>query len=187
MNVRLARESDLPEILRISNWAIENTFAHFSFTPDSLTHWESEWRGAHEKFPWLVATDENVIGFAKSSAHRGRSAYAWTAEVSIYIAPEHHRRGIGRALYQRLFAMLRAQGFQTILAGISLPNPASVALHESFGFRHVARFEKVGWKFDAWRDVGYWQLDLCPRGAPPTALRSVAEVAASCDESAMNM
>lgn len=177
MIVQLATRADLPEICRISNWAIMNTTAHFNTTPDPVGHWEEEWSNTHERFPWLVALDEGVVGFAKASPHRGRCAYAWSAEVTVYVDPLRHGSGVGRALYGRLIPFLRAQGFQTLIAGITLPNPASVGLHERFGFRRAGVFERIGWKFDAWRDVGYWQLCFEPPVAPPPPLRRVSEIA----------
>ena len=90
--------------------------------------------------------------------------------------PGHHRRGVGKALYDRLLSTLRAQGYRTLLGGITVPNPASVRLHESFGFRRVALLERVGWKFGTWHDVGYWELLLRDDDKAPTDLKPVAEV-----------
>jgi L-amino acid N-acyltransferase YncA len=121
--------------------------------------------------PWLVAEfDERVVGFAYGCPHRERAAYRWAADVSIYLDPVHQRRGIGRALYEALFARLRAQRFQVACAGITLPNDASVGLHESLGFEPVGIYRGIGWKAGAWRDVGWWQLRLLPPlddDAPP--------------------
>jgi L-amino acid N-acyltransferase YncA len=114
---------------------------------------------------WLVAeaTDGRVIGFAYACPHRERAAYRWAADVS----PAHHGRGIGRALYDALLAGLREQGFQLALAGITLPNQASVALHEAFGFELVGVYRGIGFKAGAWCDVGWWQLRLAPPGGGP--------------------
>ena len=112
---------------------------------------------------------------AKAAPWAGRCAYAYSAEVTVYVHPEHHRKGIGRDLYSRLIAVLRDQGYCTLLAGIALPNPASVSLHASLGFRQVACLERVGWKFDRWHDVTYWQLDLAA-GEPPKEISPVRDV-----------
>lgn len=121
--------------------------------------------------PWLVAeADGRVVGFAYGCPHRERAAYRWAADVSIYLDPAHHRRGIGRALYEELFARLRAQRIHVACAGITLPNDASVGLHEALGFEPVGVYRGIGWKAGAWRDVGWWQLELLPQlddGAPP--------------------
>jgi phosphinothricin acetyltransferase len=120
--------------------------------------------------PWLVAEEAGrVLGFAYGSPHRDRAAYRWAADVSVYIEPASHRRGIGRALYSTLFDLLRAQGMLIACAGITLPNQASVALHESFGFVSVGVYRQIGFKSGAWHDVGWWELELAPRrdGDPP--------------------
>ncbi|HTI35288.1 MAG TPA: GNAT family N-acetyltransferase, partial [Miltoncostaea sp.] len=95
-------------------------------------------------------------------------AYRWAAETAVYVDPGHHRRGVGRRLYAALLAQLREQGVRTACAGITLPNPGSVALHESMGFAPVGVFRRVGWKHGAWHDVGWWQIDLGGAdGTPP--------------------
>lgn len=111
--------------------------------------------------PWLVAEDgEGVVGFAYGCPHRERAAYRWAADVSVYVAPEHHRRGIGRALYGSLLPLLVRQGLHIACAGITLPNEASVALHESFGFSPVGVYRRIGFKRGQWWDVGWWELEL---------------------------
>ena len=120
--------------------------------------------------PWLVAeVDGRVVGFAYGCPHRERAAYRWAADVSIYLDPAHHRRGIGRALYEELFALLREQRIHVACAGITLPNDASVGLHEKLGFDLVGIYRGIGWKAGAWRDVGWWQLRLLSQldGATP--------------------
>lgn len=127
--------------------------------------------------PWLVGLDAagEPIGYAYASRHAERAAYQWSVDVTVYVRDGHHRRGVGRALYQALFPLLRLQGFYVAHAGISLPNAASVGLHESLGFRAVGVYPAVGWKFGAWRDVGWWQLPLHGRPATPAPPLSLAE------------
>jgi phosphinothricin acetyltransferase len=127
--------------------------------------------------PWLVLErDGRVVGYAYGSKHRDRAAYAWSVDVSVYVDAAHHRAGIGRALYSSLLALLRLQGFYAAHAGITLPNVASVGLHESFGFRLVGVYAKVGYKRSAWHDVGWWQLPLRERKGEPAPPRSLEEV-----------
>jgi phosphinothricin acetyltransferase len=115
--------------------------------------------------PFLVAErDRAVVGYAYAAAHNDRAAYRWAADVSVYIAASAKRQGIGRALYTKLLQMLRAQGLVVACAGITLPNDASVALHEAFGFEPVGVYRGIGFKLGEWHDVGYWQLELVPRG-----------------------
>jgi L-amino acid N-acyltransferase YncA len=119
-------------------------------------------------YPWLVAEREGeVVGYAYACPHRERPAYRWAVEVSVYVATREWGRGHGRALYRELIERLRAQRFQVACAGITLPNEASVALHESVGFVPVGVYRRIGWKDGAWRDVGWWQLELQPAGDGP--------------------
>jgi phosphinothricin acetyltransferase len=114
---------------------------------------------------WLIGEDaEGVAGFAYAGPHRDRIAYRWAADVSVYVDERCRGRGVGRALYDALLALLARQGLRVACAGITLPNPASVALHEACGFEPVGIYRRIGWKAGAWRDVGWWQA---PLGEPP--------------------
>ncbi|MHC5024688.1 MAG: GNAT family N-acetyltransferase [Planctomycetota bacterium] len=175
--IRLAVSADLAGIRCISNWAAEHTAANFAVEPETPEQWSEDWAETHAMYPWVVADhDGRVIGFAKAGPHRGRCAYTWTAEVTVYVDSQYHGRGIGRLLYGALIPILRAQGYRTLLAGITLPNPASVRLHESFGFRRAGLFEKVGWKFGRFHDVSYWEAFLDDTSSPPRPVRPVSEV-----------
>jgi phosphinothricin acetyltransferase len=182
--VRLASDADLQPIVAISNWAARHTTANFAIEPETEESWTKDWRQTHEMYPWLVAVDDHdqVTGFAKGAPHRGRCSYAYAAEVTVYVHPDHHRRGIGTSLYRRLIELLRAQGYVTLLAGIALPNPASVALHEAAGFTRAGVFHRVGFKFGTWHDVGYWQLSLRDPPSRPGRLRAVGEVDGESDQ-----
>ncbi|MGH2916801.1 MAG: GNAT family N-acetyltransferase [Solirubrobacteraceae bacterium] len=122
-------------------------------------------------YPWLVAEiDGAVAGYAYAARHRERAGYRWSADVTVYVDGAHHRRGIGRALYERLFELLVLQGVWTVCAGIGLPNPSSVGLHESLGFEPVGVYRDIAFKFGRWQSVGWWQKSLRPRAqdaAPP--------------------
>ncbi len=123
--------------------------------------------------PWLVAeSGGEVVGYAYACPHRTRPAYRWAVDVSVYVAADSQGEGHGRRLYAELFERLRRLGYRTACAGITLPNPASVALHEGLGFAPLGVFRAIGWKAGAWRDVGWWQLELAPIGAeaPPEPL-----------------
>jgi L-amino acid N-acyltransferase YncA len=118
--------------------------------------------------PWLVAeAGGEVVGYAYACRHRERAAYRWAADVSVYVAAGQRGQGHGRSLYEALFERLRAQRFQVACAGITLPNEASVGLHERLGFVAVGVIRRIGWKQGAWRDVGWWQLELVPAAADP--------------------
>lgn len=119
---------------------------------------------------WLVAErGEEVVGYAYATAFRDRPAYRWSTTVSIYIGDGARGQGVGRALYGALFDRLRERGFRMACAGITLPNEASVALHERLGFELVGVNREIGWKHGAWRDVGWYQLELAPAGEGPPA------------------
>ena len=120
--------------------------------------------------PWLVAeSDGAVAGYAHGSRHRERAAYRWSADVAVYIGAGNQRRGIGRALYGALFELLVRQGLRVACAGITLPNEASVGLHESLGFIPVGIYRRIGWKQGTWWDVGWWQLELAGSSSDPPA------------------
>jgi phosphinothricin acetyltransferase len=115
--------------------------------------------------PWLVAVDgatadEPVVGYAYASRHAERAGYRWGVNLSAYVAPGWQGRGVGRRLYDALVPILRRQGFLNAYAGIALPNPGSVRLHEAIGMRPVATYERVGWKHGVWLDVTWLHLAL---------------------------
>lgn len=119
---------------------------------------------------WLVAEREGeVVGYAYATAFNERPAYRWSTSVSVYIAEEARGQGVGRALYEALFERLRERGFRMACAGITLPNEASEGLHESLGFELIGVNPEIGFKEGAWRDVGWYQLELAPapEGSPP--------------------
>lgn len=120
--------------------------------------------------PWLVAErGGELLGYAYACRHRERPAYRWSTDVSVYVDERQWRQGVGRRLYETLFEHLRCQGFRTACAGITLPNVASVALHEGLGFAPVGIYRRIGWKAGAWRDVGWWQLELSTEDREPPA------------------
>jgi L-amino acid N-acyltransferase YncA len=115
------------------------------------------------RYPWLVLEDGGrVVGYAYATQHRARAAYRWAVEVGIYVDGAHRRRGAGRQLYEALFGLLRRQQLRIALAGVTLPNDASIGLHRALGFEHVGTYGAIGWKAGAWHAVSWWQLQLAP-------------------------
>ena len=117
---------------------------------------------------WLVAEREGeVVGYAYATAFNERPAYRWSTSVSVYVAEGARGQGIGRALYEALFGRLRERGFRMACAGITLPNEASEGLHQSLGFERIGVNREIGFKEGAWRDVGWYQLELVPAPERP--------------------
>jgi L-amino acid N-acyltransferase YncA len=139
----------------------------FEYDPPTAEDFAARIAGAHA---WLVAEEGGkVVGYAYGSRHRERAAYDWAADVAIYTAATHHGRGMGRALYEALFEVLRARGLRILCAGVALPNDASDALHRALGFAEVGVYRGIGWKFGRWHDVRWWHLQLGD-GSPPASL-----------------
>lgn len=161
MLVREFSEGDVASANALTNYYIVHTAIHFGSSPAADEEFAATWRAGASRFPWLAADDEGrFVGYCKAGTWRERDAYRRTVETGIYVDPSAQRRGVGRALYCELFRRLRKAGFHTVVAGITLPNEPSVRLHEALGFRRVGVFQAVGYKFGAWHDVGFWQLDL---------------------------
>lgn len=157
--VRPATAADAAALARIYNHFIAHTIVTFEEEPvtaGEMARRVDEVQAA--SLPWLVVEAGAVVaGYAYASKWRVRRAYRFSAEVTVYLAPDQGGRGLGTALYTRLLDDLRARGVHAVLGGIALPNDASIALHEKLGFRKVAHFEQTGFKFARWIDVGYWQ------------------------------
>lgn len=149
---------------------VEAGATSFEEEPPSPAEFAERIAATQTTYPWLVAEREGeVAGYAYACPHRSRPAYRWAVETSVYVAEEKRRSGCGRALYGELAERLRRLGFHVACAGITLPNEASIALHESIGFVPVGVYRRIGWKDGTWRDVGWWQLELTQPGEGPPA------------------
>jgi L-amino acid N-acyltransferase YncA len=161
MSIREARESDFDAVADITNHYIVHTPIHFSYEPVSPDELRDAWRTGVGRYPFVVLEqDARVVGYAKAAMWRTRTAYDRTAEVGIYLHPALTGRGMGKPLYAALIAACRTAGMHSLVGGIALPNPPSVRLHESLGFVHVGTYREVGWKFEQWHDVTFYQLML---------------------------
>jgi L-amino acid N-acyltransferase YncA len=160
--IRQAVSTDAEAIAGIYNHYIRDTIITFEEQPVApLEMAERIAEVTSASLPWLVAEqDGSILGYAGASKWKGRSAYRFSVETTIYLAPHCFGRGIGTRLYQVLLKQLKDLGLHVAIGGIALPNAASLALHEKLGFRKVAQFAEVGFKFSKWIDVGYWQLTL---------------------------
>lgn len=169
IGLRPAEPRDAGAIAAIYAPIVRDTFISFETEPPSAEIMAERIDALERRYPWLVATmGDEVVGYAYGSALRPRAAYQWSVEVTVYVAGTARGKGVGRRLYGGLLAVLRAQGFHGAFAGIALPNDASVALHEAVGFRPLGVYKEVGFKFGAWRDVGWWRLALADGAAPPS-------------------
>ncbi len=178
--IREATRADCAAILDIYRPVVENTAISFETDVPTLDEIAARIERTTRDYPWLVLEiDQQVAGYAYASRHRERSAYQWSVDVSVYVGERYRRQGVGKTLYTSLFAALELLGYVNLFAGIALPNPGSVGLHESMGFEPVGVYRGVGYKLGAWRDVGWWQRDLCPHVDQPEPPRAVDEARGS--------
>lgn len=158
--IRKATPEDVASISFIYNHYIlnststfeENSVDEFAILERIQSNAQLDW--------WFFESDTQIVGYAYATYWKPRSAYRYTLETSIYIAPNYQKKGIGKQLYTHMIEILKSLEFRSLLAGISLPNEGSVRFHEALGFRKVGQLEKVGFKFNRWIDVGYWELNL---------------------------
>lgn len=162
MTIRAATPHDAAAIAAIYNPYIAQTTISFEEEPVNADEMRGRIAAVQDGgLPWLVLErDGEIAGYAYATKWRVRHAYRFSVETSVYLAPRHARKGAGTALYEALLERLRATGCHLVIGGIALPNDASVALHEKMGYRKVAHFGEVGFKFGRWIDVGYWERRL---------------------------
>jgi phosphinothricin acetyltransferase len=159
--IRLATPDDAPGVQAIYAPIVRDTAISFELEPPTIEDVQQRIVNTLERWPWLVCERRgDICGYVYASQHRTRPAYQWSVDVSVYVHADTRRMGVGQALYRSLFALLALQGFYQAYAGITLPNPASVGLHESLGFQPVGVYRAVGFTLGAWHDVGWWQLPL---------------------------
>lgn len=166
--IRTARSEDAAAIAAIYAPYVLETAISFELEPPTAVEMRARMKRITESYPWLVyEKDSQIVAYAYASPHRDRAVYRWSVETSVYVAQSERRRGLGRALYQALFEILRRQRLVNAYGGITLPNPGSVRLHESVGFTAIGVYREIGYKFGAWRDVGWWVLRLSEARAEP--------------------
>lgn len=159
--IRSANINDAADIAEIYNHNI--LYSTSTFEEEIVTQEEMQSRIeiTQETHPWLVYIDEEKVqGYAYAKQLKDRSAYKFSVEISVYVHHEHGGKGIAFSLYQELMSKLKKQGIHAVIAGITLPNEASIRLHEKLGMEKIAHYKEVGFKFDQWLDVGYWEMIL---------------------------
>ena len=169
MKLRAATPDDAAAIAEIYAPFVAGSVVSFETDPPDAEAMRARMEAGGELYPWIAAEagDGDLLGYAYAARFRERPAYRFTVETTIYLRREASGRGLGTRLYAPLLATLEAQGFTQAIAAITLPNGASVALHERLGFEPAGVYRQVGWKLGAWHDVGLWQKALAPAGTPP--------------------
>jgi L-amino acid N-acyltransferase YncA len=178
-DIRLATAGDGSALATIYAPAVESQATSFELEPPDASEMARRVVAVTARTPWLVCVHRGaVIGYAYATPHRDRPAYAWSAEVSAYVDATSQRVGVGKALYNSLFAVLSLQGFRSAYAGITLPNAASVRFHESAGFTPVGVYHDIGYKFGRWHDVAWFERALGPHDTEARPPRPISEITA---------
>lgn len=177
LTVRFADLQDAAAVQGIYAPVVERTPISFELVPPTVHEIADRIAATLRTHPWLVGVAaDRVLGYCYATPHRTRPAYQWCVETAVYIHEDARGRGVGRALYTALLGLLHLQGFHNVYAGITLPNPASVRLHESMGFRPLCVYRAKGCKFGRWHDVGWWEQRIRPQQPDPPAPRLFPEV-----------
>lgn len=170
--IRDATSQDAAACAAIYAPYVTDTVISFETTPPTPADFADRIASAEERHAWLVIEDAGrVVGYAYGQAFAARAAYRWACETSIYLELGRRRTGAGRALYEALLARLAERGYRRAIAGMTLPNDASAALHRALGFEPVGVYRRVGWKNDAWHDVAWVQKTIAADDDPPAEPR----------------
>lgn len=175
--IRLAQQSDVGKMLAIYAPFVRHTAITFEYDVPSPQDFYERVAQTLTFAPWLVCEiDQQIAGYAYAGKHRSRAAYQWSIELSVYVHEHFYRKGIARALYTSLIALLQLQEYYNAYIGITLPHPASVSFHEQFGFTLVGIYHQVGFKLGAWHDVGWWEMDIQPKSQLPHLPKNIDEI-----------
>lgn len=176
--IRLAAPSDAADIHQVYAPIVRDTHISFELSVPGVADIAARISRTLAQYPWLVCEiDGRLAGYAYASAFRARYAYQWTTETTVYVHSDFQKRGVSRALYRSLVAILRAQGYCNAVGVIALPNAGSIRAHEAAGFRKIGVFENVGFKAGSWRHTGWWQLELRPMPRAPRPPRPIGALA----------
>ncbi|HLF43767.1 MAG TPA: arsinothricin resistance N-acetyltransferase ArsN1 family B [Acidimicrobiia bacterium] len=159
--IRLVEAGDAAQLAAIYDPVVRETAVSFEIEPPGPQGMADRIENVSATHPWLVMTQPGkILGYAYATSHRQRPAYRWSIETAIYLDAEHRGRGLGKRLYNALLELATLWGYAHAFAGITLPNPASEALHASTGFQPIGIFPTVGFKMGEWHDVGWWHRPL---------------------------
>lgn len=172
MIIRTATPADAEAIAAIYAPIVRDTTISFELEVPDAAEMRARIERTLQTMPWLVSLDDQgrVNGYVYAGKHRERAAYQWAVDVTAYVREDARGQRVASRLYARLFELLAGLGYCQAFAGIALPNAASIALHESMGFRPIGVYREVGFKFGAWRDVGWWQRRLRDDAQPQAPL-----------------
>ena len=176
-SIRLVSTEDAQALLEIYAPFVLNTAVSFETEVPDLTIFQTRIVEYGSKAPWLVAEDSGeILGYAYATGHRSRGAYRWTQEVTVYVHPNHRKKGVARALYTQLLECLKELGYTQALGIITLPNEASIQFHRSLGFHHLGDMEKIGYKLGRWHTTSWWALQLQTDDFVPEELKPVEAI-----------
>lgn len=182
IQIKLAEQGDVREVLNITNEEASRSLATAAYSDEPLSRWEETWEREHALYPWLVAYERQayeqraqVLGYAKAAPFNPRDGFMWSVNLSVYLRPEARGRGLSVKLYERLFELLRAQGFRSVYARVALPNPASIHLHERFGLQQTGILPRFSWKSERWYDLAILTGRLEDSEEPPRPITPVLE------------
>ena len=177
--IRLATTADAAAIHQVYRPIVLDTHISFEQNAPTVSEIAARIDKTLAQHPWLVCEFDGLLaGYAYAGDFRARAAYQWTAETTVYVHSDFQRRGVSRALYSTLLAVLREQGYCSAVGVIALPNEGSIRAHEAMGFRQIGVFKNVGYKAGDWRDTGWWQFELRSPPTSPQAPRPIAKIAA---------
>jgi len=176
-SIRLITADDAEGALAVYAPYVLNTAITFEYEVPTLEEYSKRIESYTAEFPWLVCEQGNsIVGYAYAGKHRARSAYQWSPESTIYLSEHVHGKGIARALYEALFAILTLQGYYNVYAGVLVPNEKSEGMHRALGFEEIGTFKKVGYKHGKWHDTKWFQLHLAEHELHPALPKTIHEV-----------
>ena len=157
--IRNVQIKDAKQIVEIYNYYVLNSIVTLDLVPFSTQDFEEKIKTISSQFPFIVYEENDVLlGYAYANTFRTKPAYNNTVELTIYLKYDELGKQVGKKMYSELLDQLKKQNYHVVIGGLTLPNDASIKLHEKFGFEKVAHFKEVGYKFNKWHDVGFWQL-----------------------------
>lgn len=175
--IRFAEPRDAAAIQAIYAPNVEGAAISFELRPPTVAEMADRMAKITTQYPWLVAEHAgSVAGYVYACQHRERAAYRWAVDVTVYVDAVHRRKNVGSGLYTGLLSLLRMQNYSQAFAGITLPNPGSVGVHEAVGFKPFVVFPQIGFKLGEWRDVGWWQVELQSFAGDPPEPLSISEL-----------